>query len=107
MFRTVFNLQTSSEIQVELTEAEIAELQNLPQPTAIPRQIDARRLRLALVELKLFDTVESAIATLPRSAQIDWEYATFIKEDYPLVQALSSSLNLDVTAIFDLAQTLT
>jgi hypothetical protein len=79
-----------------------------PMPTVpTTREIDARRLRLALVELNLLDTIESAIATLPKSAQIDWEYATFIKEDYPLVQSLSSALGLDVNAIFDKAQGLT
>lgn len=106
MQKTIFNLETSELITVEMTAEEIAaHLASAPKP--LPREIDARRLRLALIELNLLDTVESAIATLPKSAQIDWEYATHIKENYPLVQSLSGALGLNVAQIFDLAQSLT
>ena len=71
------------------------------------REIDARRLRLALFNLGLLGTVTGAIAALPQSAQIDWEYATTIREDYPLVVALATNLGLDTDAIFDLASSLT
>lgn len=77
-----------------------------PLPVAI-RSIDARRLRLALLQLDLLDTVEAAIATLGRAAQIEWEFATDIKENYPLVDALATELNLDTDAIFTLASSLT
>lgn len=75
----------------------------MPKPI---REIDARRLRLALLELGLLDKVESALSSLPKSAQIDWKYATTIREDYPLVVSLSQSLELDVTQIFDKAQSI-
>lgn len=70
------------------------------------REIDARRLRLALLELGLLDTVELALSNLPKAAQIDWEYATIIREDYPLVVSLSGALGLDVTQVFDKAQSI-
>ena len=70
------------------------------------REIDARRLRLALFQLNLLDKVESAIATLGRAAQIEWEYATEIKENYALVLALAANLGLDTVAIFTLASSL-
>lgn len=70
------------------------------------REIDARRLRLALFNLGLLGTVTNAIAALPQSAQIDWEYATTIREDYPLVVALATNLGLDTDAIFTLASSL-
>ena len=70
------------------------------------RKIDARRLRLALFNLGLLGTVTGAIAALPQSAQIDWEYATTIREDYPLVVALATNLGLDTDAIFTLASSL-
>jgi hypothetical protein len=69
----------------------------------VVREIDARRLRLALLQLKLLDKVEAAISMLDRGAQIDWEYATEIKENYPLVLALATNLGLDTEAIFTLA----
>jgi hypothetical protein len=59
-----------------------------------------------LLQLGHLATVEAAVVNLGQSAVIDWEYATIIREDYPLAQALSSQLGLDVVAIFDLANTL-
>jgi len=103
MYRTSFDLATGEQTHIPLTEVEIAALQNAPQSVPFARAIDARRLRLALHQLDLLETVESAIATLGKSAQIDWEYATEIKEDYPLVLALANSLGLDTDAIFTLA----
>ena len=76
--------------------------ESIPLPETI-REIDARRLRLALHQLNLLDTVETAIATLGRTAQIEWEYATIIKENYPLVISLSTDLGLNVSEIFDIA----
>ena len=70
------------------------------------REIDARRLRLALLQMGLLDGVETSLSKLDRAAQIEWEYATTIKEDYPLVVALATNLGLDTDAIFDLALTL-
>jgi hypothetical protein len=76
--------------------------ESIPLPETI-REIDARRLRLALHQLNLLNTVETAIATLGRDAQIEWEYATIIKENYPLVISLSTDLGLNVSEIFDIA----
>jgi hypothetical protein len=106
MYRTSFDLATGEQTHIPLTEVEIAALQNASQSTPLVRMIDARRLRLALHQLDLLEIVESAIATLSKSAQIDWEYATEIKEDYPLVLALANSLGLDTEAIFTLAMSL-
>ncbi len=106
MYRTSFDLATGEQTHIPLTEVEIAALQNASQSAPFARMIDARRLRLALHQLDLLEIVESAIATLSKSAQIDWEYATEIKEDYPLVLALANSLGLDTEAIFTLAMSL-
>ena len=89
---------------IEGSSVIIDESMLLPAPI---RTIDARRLRLALLQLDLLDTIESAISTLGKAAQIEWEFATDIKENYPLVDALATSLNLDTDAIFDLASSLT
>jgi hypothetical protein len=67
------------------------------------REIDARRLRLALLQMELLDDIEAALSQLGRAAQIEWEYATNIREDYPLVLALATNLGLDTKEIFDLA----
>jgi len=65
-----------------------------PVPLAIIREIDARRLRLALNEMELLSTVESAIDRSDKATQIEWEYADRVKEDYPLVQSLIAVLRL-------------
>jgi hypothetical protein len=103
MYRTILDLSTGEEIQVPLTQEEIEVLQNNSQPPAPIRTIDARRLRLALLQLNLLDKVEAGLSKLGQAAQIDWEYATDIKEDYPLVISLSTELGLNVNKIFDVA----
>jgi hypothetical protein len=57
-------------------------MNRFPLPETI-REIDARRLRLALHQLNLLDTVET--------------------ENYPLVISLSTELGLNVSEIFDIA----
>ena len=107
MQRIEFNVSTGEQILVDFTEKEIAEIKASVNTTPKPiREIDARRLRLALLELGLLDTVELALSNLPKAAQIDWEYATIIREDYPLVVSLSGALGLDVTQVFDKAQSI-
>lgn len=107
MFRTVFDLRTGTQKQIDLTEQELADLQSAPQPILPVRTIDKRRLKLALNQLGLLDTVEAAISTLDEAASINWEDATDIKEDHPLVERLVSDLKLDINVIFDLANTFT
>ena len=67
------------------------------------REIDARRLRLALLQLNLLDKAEAGLSKLGRAAQIELEYATNIKEDYPLLISLLTELGLNVGKIFDVA----
>jgi hypothetical protein len=80
---------------------------NTPEPAdplpVVVRETDARRLRLALLQLGHLPTVTTAVSSLGEAAEIDWEYATSIKEDYPLVLALATNLGLDTKEIFDLA----
>ena len=76
-----------------------------PVPTPVIRTIDMRRLRLALFQLNLLDDIDTAIAAQSKSAQIEWEFATDVKADHPLVVQLATTMSLDVDAIFDLAET--
>ena len=67
------------------------------------REIDARRLRLALLQLNLMDKVEAGLSKLGQAAQIEWETLRRFKEDYPLMISLSTELGLNVGKIFDVA----
>ena len=105
--RIEVNIETGETKVIDLTPEEISELQALANTAPKPiREIDARRLRLALLELGVLDKVEAALSSLPKAAQIDWEYATTIREDYLLVVSLSEALDLDITQIFDKAQSI-
>ena len=105
MERLEYDLSTGELKTIQLTQNEINAIA-ANQPPAPIRTIDARRLRLALLQLNLLDSVEAAIPTLGRAAQIEWEFATDIKENYPLVLALAANLGLDTVAIFTLASSL-
>ena len=102
--KSVGVISSEDNIHIAMTLAGLDFYQFLSVPRI--RCIDARRLRLALFNLGLLGTVTGAIAALPQSAQIDWEYATTIREDYPLVVALATNLGLDTDAIFTLASSL-
>jgi hypothetical protein len=107
MQRVEFDLRTGKQTIIEMTQEEIVKTQASINAEPKPiREIDARRLRLALLKLGLLDKVEAALSNLPKAAQIDWEYATTIREDYLLVVSLSEALDLDVTQIFDKAQSI-
>lgn len=78
-----------------------------PVPTTVIRTIDMRRLRLALLQMDLLDDIDAGIAAQPRAAQVEWEFATEVKSDHPLVVQFVAALNLDIDAIIDLAESFT
>lgn len=78
-----------------------------PVPTPVIRIIDMRRLKLALLQLDLLDDIDAAIAAKPRQAQIEWEFATDVRADHPLVVQLATAMSLDIDEIFDLAESFT
>jgi hypothetical protein len=73
-----------------------------PEPT-VPEAVTMRQARLALLGAGVLDAAEAAIAGIPgvegRVAQIEWEYATELRRDHPLVAGLGQGLGLDDGAI--------
>ena len=66
---------------------------------AVVTTVSMRQARLALLGAGLLDPVETAIAAMAgtegKAAQIEWEYATEVKRDSPLVSGLAQALQLD------------
>lgn len=74
----------------------------------IPTVVTMVQARLALNQLNLLEPVEIAISTLPRAAQIEWEFRATVQRDSGLVQALAAGLQLSeqiLDALFTLAAT--
>jgi hypothetical protein len=70
----------------------------LPPPPPVTT-VTMRKARLALLNAGLLDDVEAAIAAIPdetqrRAAQIEWEYASVVERDNPIIQQLVSALGM-------------
>lgn len=84
---------------------------NTPQPADIPpvyhaTSVSMRQARLQLLALGHLDTVDNAVAQMPRAAQIEWEYATSVDRDNALAAAMCALLGwseADRDAYFDAA----
>ncbi|MBD3762445.1 hypothetical protein [Rhizorhabdus sp.] len=77
-----------------------------PAPPAVPQQVTARQARLALLSAGKLDMIEGALAALPgpegRAAQIEWEYASEIRRDSPLIAALAPAIGFNDAQVDDL-----
>ena len=67
---------------------------------AVPQTVTMRQARLALLAAGLLDTVDAAVASRGAAAKIEWEYATDVDRDWPLVVQLGTVLSLDIDALF-------
>ncbi len=63
-------------------------------PEVIIPTISMRQARLALLGAGLLSQVNAAVAQLDETAKIEWEYASEVKRDAPLVVGLAQALNL-------------
>ena len=71
----------------------------VPPPPPPVMQITMRQCRLQLLASDLLDDVDAAVAQADRAVQIEWEYATVVDRNSPLVAAIGASLGLDDVAI--------
>jgi hypothetical protein len=79
------------------------------QVSHIPSSVSMRQARLALLQAGYLDQVTTGIANMDRATQIEWEFATSVLRDSPLVIQLATALNLNSAALdslFTLASTL-
>lgn len=93
-----------------LTEADFLRAQKDEMFARVPKVVTIRQAKLALLQAGLLDDVEAAIAASDnRAAQIEWEYATEFRRDWPALLALQPSLGLtdqQIDDLFRLAATL-
>lgn len=74
-----------------------------PEPAPVPQSISMRQARLALLGAGLLTAIDAAIDALPspqkEAARIEWEYATEVRRDNALLQALTPGLGLEAAAL--------
>lgn len=68
-------------------------------PAPVPASVSPADFRIALDQLGLLDEVEAYVATLPKAAQIKWQWAVAIERDNALIAAAAQSENWSVEQI--------
>ena len=64
-----------------------------PEPAVeVPGSVSMRQARLALLAAGLLDQVEVAMQSASQAEQIEWEYATEVRRDSPLVTSMTAAL---------------
>jgi len=82
-----------------IASVEAAMVPYVPPPPVIPQSISMRQARLALLAAGLLDQVNAGMATMPQSAQIEWEFASEVRRDNALIGAMATALGLDDEAL--------
>lgn len=65
-----------------------------PEPEPVPTVLTARQAKRVLLAAGLLDDVDAAVAQADRATQIDWEYATEVRRDWPALTGVANSLGL-------------
>lgn len=72
-------------------------------PLGVPQQVSMRQACLELEDAGLLDDVEALVATLPRPYQIEWQRASMVQRNNPLVEVVRVQQGMtpeDVDALF-------
>ena len=68
----------------------------------VPQQVTMRQARLALLGAGLLDDVEVVIAAAGRAAQLEWEYASTVDRDSPVIAVVQQQQAMTEAQIDDL-----
>lgn len=78
----------------------------LPPAPPVVATVTMRQARLALLGASLLDDVEAAITALAEparsAARIEWDYATEVRRDWPLLVQLADDMGLSAAQVDDL-----
>ncbi len=66
----------------------------VPPPPVVPTVVSMRQARLALYGAGLLDDVEAAVAQSTKDVQIEWEFSSELRRDWPTLVLLAGALNL-------------
>ena len=66
----------------------------VPPPPVVPSVVSMRQARLALYGAGLLDDVEAAVASSTKDVQIEWEFSSELRRDWPTLVLLAGALNL-------------
>lgn len=78
-------------------------------PVPVPASVTMRQASIALEIAGLLDDVEAIVATLPRIYQIEWQRASTVQRDNPLVEMVRQQQGMtdaQIDALFVQAATL-
>lgn len=116
---TVTNLQIAREIAPALTDKghyeqqwevvekfatqeEIDAFLEAERKTKVPTAVSMRQARLALLAAGLLDDITAAITAFGQAAAIEWEYATEVRRDSPLIAVVQANAGLSDRQVDDL-----
>lgn len=66
----------------------------VPPPPVVPTVVSMRQARLALYGAGLLDDVEAAVASSTKDVQIEWEFSSELRRDWPTLVLLAGALGL-------------
>ena len=74
----------------------------IPPPPVVPSVVSMRQARLALYGAGLLDDVEAAVASSTKDVQIEYEYSSELRRDWPTLVLLAGALGLTDKQLDDL-----
>lgn len=87
------------ELRYNAETGETEEVEYTPAPPISPEVVTIRQAKLALLAGGLLDEANAAVAAAGQAAQIEWEYATEVRRDSPLVAGIGPVLGLTESQI--------
>jgi hypothetical protein len=104
----------AKDVPADATNVSVVQDEDVPeQPAAIPSVLSIRQGRRALYQSGYLSQVDALIASIPGTdgdkARIDWNYATEVRRDHPLVASMAAALPLteqQLDELFTLGATL-
>ena len=92
----------AAQYEALIAEVEATYSPSPPQPIQVPQQVTMRQARLELLSRDLLDDVDAVIAVAGRTAQIEWEYASTVARDNPVIAVVQQQQGMTDEQIDDL-----